>query len=408
MYDGWSIKSRADWYKFVENAALSELSTNGNSTRIYIETLRLDNFRNYQSLTISTDQRHVVLCGDNGAGKTNLLEAVSFLSPGRGMRRATYSDVAATTGNGSWAVNAELAGRHGAVNIGTGLTEGAGGIEPVRRIRINHSKVKSADELLDHCRVVWLAPSMDGLFYGPASDRRRFFDRLVLAIDPGHGRRVSNYEKSMRDRNKLLDDHMTNAKWLDSIEAQMSAFAAAIAIARVELALLLGDMIDEIIRQRTAFPDATIALDGVLENEAQYASALDLEDQYRVMLREGRALDRSAGRTLIGPHRSDLLVSHRPNNMPARLCSTGEQKALLVGIVLAHAKLVDQMSDLSPILLLDEVAAHLDATRRASLFDLLDSFGCQAWMSGTDVAMFAALGERAQVFSVSHGKLEKI
>ncbi len=371
--------------------------------QVYIKTLRLDQFRNHRSLELKLDQRHVVLFGENGAGKTNLLEAVSFLSPGRGMRRAPYEDVAFSQGDGSWAVNADLDGSDGCITIGTGIIRGPSGIESHRRIRINNQQVKAADELLDHCRVVWLTPSMDGLFTGPAADRRRFIDRMVLAIDPGHAKRVSNYEKAMRSRNRLLEDFSADRVWLDGIEAQLAGFGAAIAIARVELVELLSNMIKRRIQERTPFPDATITLDGVLESEVGYGSALDLEDRYCAMLRDGRALDRTAGRTLIGPHRTDLVVHHRPKNMPAKLCSTGEQKALLVGIVLAHAILVGEMSDLPPILLLDEVAAHLDLKRRTALFDLLESFGCQAWLTGTDIEMFAGLGGRAQMFKIDEG-----
>ncbi len=376
-----------------------------NANKIFIAALRLNQFRNYSNISLQFDQKHVVLCGENGAGKTNLLEAVSFLSPGRGMRRATYSDVANAKGDGSWAVNAELSGPDDVSTIGTGLTLGPTGVDNTRKIRINKTPVKSADELLDLCRVVWLTPSMDGLFTGSTSDRRRFLDRMVLAIDPAHGRRVSNYEKAMRSRNRLLEDHAADPLWLAGIEGQLAEYGAAIAIARVELVELLARMIDRGIKEKTPFPDARLELDGVLENEVDYGSALDLEDRYRDMLRSGRGLDRAAGRTLIGPHRTDLVATHGPKDMAAKLCSTGEQKALLVGIVLAHAILVEEICELSPILLLDEVAAHLDEKRRAGLFDLLDSFGCQAWMTGTDFEMFKPLGNRAQFIEVFNGKV---
>ena len=354
------------------------------------------------------DHRHVVLFGENGAGKTNLLEAISYLSPGRGMRRAVHSDVANVQGDGSWAVNAELVGREGDVAIGTGLVRGGSGIETQRRIRINQTPAKSADELLELCRVVWLTPNMDGLFSGPTSDKRRFLDRMVLAIDPSHGKRVSNYEKAMRSRNRLLEEHSADPVWLNGIEGQLAEYGAAIATARMELVELLRGMIEQGIKDKTPFPDALIELDGVLESEVGYGTSLDLEDRYREMLFSSRGLDQAAGRTLIGPHRTDMMIIHGPKNMPAKLCSTGEQKALLVGMVLAHAILVEQLSELSPILLLDEVAAHLDAKRRAALFDLLDSFGCQAWMTGTDMGMFSSLENRAQFFEVCEGSITSI
>lgn len=373
------------------------------ANKTFITALKLNQFRNYQQISLEFDQKHVVLFGENGSGKTNLLEAVSFLSPGRGMRRATYGDVAKTTGDGSWAVNAELMAKGCISTIGTGLIAGPSGVESHRRIRINQSQVKSAEELLEMCRVVWLTPAMDGLFTGPTSERRRFLDRMVLAIDPAHGKRVSNYEKAMRSRNRLLEDYTADPVWLDGIEGQIAEYGAAIATARTELIELLSSMIEGAIKQKTPFPDAIINLDGVLESEVGYGSALDLEDRYRDMLRSGRGLDKAAGRMLIGPHRTDLLVMHGPKHMAAKLCSTGEQKALLVGIVLAHAILVEEMCELSPILLLDEIAAHLDKKRRAALFDLLDSFGCQAWMTGTDLQMFADLGDRAQFIKIANG-----
>ena len=373
---------------------------------VFIETLRLNQFRNYSSALLQLDRRHVVLCGENGAGKTNLLEAVSFITPGRGMRRAVYTDIACATGDGTWAVNVELCGNMGPVTIGTGLVRGPMGVEPQRQIRIDQSKIRSSEELLDHSRVIWLTPAMDGLFAGPASDRRRFLDRMVLAIDPGHGKRVANYEKAMRDRNRLLETFSPDPVWLGGIEAQLASYGAAIAIARTELVEHLCAAIDGTIRDRTPFPDAQISIDGVLESEVGFGSALDLEDRYRAMLHDERALDKSAGRTLIGPHRTDLMVRHRAGDMPAKLSSTGEQKALLVGMVLAHAQLIKEMSNIPPVLLLDEIAAHLDAKRRAALFDLLDAFGCQAWMTGTDVELFSRLGERAQFVTVSNGQLD--
>ena len=378
------------------------------ANEVFVTALRLNQFRNYSNISLDFDQKHVVLCGENGAGKTNLLEAVSFLSPGRGMRRATYSDVANAGGDGSWAVNAELVGPDDTSTIGTGLIAGPTGIESHRRIRINQTQVKSSDELLELCRIVWLTPGMDGLFTGSTSDRRKFLDRMVLAIDPAHGRRVSNYEKAMRSRNRLLEDVSADSVWLDGIEGQLAEYGAAVATARTELVELLNGMIERGIKHQTPFPDALIELDGVLESEVGYGSALDLEDRYRDMLRAGRGLDRGAGRTLIGPHRTDLQVRHGPKNMAAKLCSTGEQKALLVGIVLAHAILIEQMCELSPVLLLDEVAAHLDEKRRAALFDLLESFGCQAWMTGTDFGMFSSLGDRAQFIQVENGKANRI
>lgn len=388
---------------------------------IWIETLKLNHFRNYASLTLNLDndpdKRHIVLTGENGAGKTNLLEAVSFLSPGRGLRRAAYDRVAqALSGNGSsanydpqagtWAVHVVMEGAEGPVAIGTGLQAGPNGTDGQRKVHINTVAARSSDQLLEHARVLWLTPAMDGLFTGPAGDRRRFLDRLVLAIDPAHGRRVADFERSMRSRNKLLEDHRADETWLSSIEAQMAETAVAVVFARGELiALLRGIIAKSPAGPDAVFPNADIALEGTLEDLILTGAAADLEDNYRAQLARGRARDRAAGRTLEGPHRSNFAVRHGPKNMEAALCSTGEQKALLTGLVLAHARLVGDVAGMTPIVLLDEIAAHLDEGRRAALFDLIDSIGCQAWMTGTDAPMFAALENRAQFFTVSSGKI---
>ncbi|MCB1458007.1 MAG: DNA replication/repair protein RecF [Nitratireductor sp.] len=374
-------------------------------TRVHLTRLKLSGFRNYDALDLATDKRHVVLCGENGAGKTNLLEAVSFLSPGRGMRRANYDTVGKNGGTGAWSVFAELEGAAGQVSIGTGIQLGAMGLETQRRARINGTQARTADELSDHARIVWLTPSMDGLFTGPALERRKFLDRLVLAMDPAHGRRVADYEKSMRARNRLLSDENPDRAWLDAIEGQLAAAGVAIALARIELVSLLSGVIIRTSNPASPFPDALVRLEGSLEALADDTPASDMEGEYAERLRNSRRIDSAAGRTLEGPHRSDLRVMHRPKGMPAEHCSTGEQKALLVGMVLAHARLVADLAGYAPILLLDEIAAHLDSGRRAALFDIIDALDCQAWMTGTDRALFDAMNERARYFTVSAGSV---
>lgn len=375
---------------------------------IYLEKLKLTNFRNYGSLALDLPSRHVVLTGNNGAGKTNILEAISFLSPGRGLRRAPYDTVSKVGTDGGWTVFAQLQGAAGDVSIGTGIQEAAVGASVSRRVQINGAPAKTTESLLDHLRVVWLTPAMDGLFSGPASDRRRFLDRMVLSIDPGHGRRVADFEKTMRSRNKLLAEERADEAWLDATERQLAELGVAIAYARHELVSLLSGTIVAAMQSDSPFPDALISLIGNLENLVNEVAAGDLEDEYCDRLKNGRRLDRAAGRTLEGPHRSDLQIFHRPKAMEARLCSTGEQKALLTGLVLAHTRLVGEMNGHSPVLLLDEIAAHLDHERRAGLYDLLDTLGCQAWMTGTDAELFEALGERASSFHVVDGRVDRI
>ncbi|MET3793008.1 DNA replication/repair protein RecF [Aquamicrobium terrae] len=367
----------------------------------YISRLTLTNFRNYASLSLELKPGPVVLSGDNGAGKTNLLEAISLLAPGRGLRRAPYADVAREGGDGGFALHARLDGPEGEVDIGTGIVA-AEGTEVGRRVRINGAPARNADELLQWLRVMWLTPSMDALFTGPAGDRRRFLDRLVLAIDAVHGQRALAYEKAMRGRNRLLAENSRDGAWFEAIETQLAETGVAIAAARAELVRLLAAKIEQLPGDGP-FPQADIALSGELEAQVGTMPAVDVEEGFRRALAAGRERDRAAGRTLEGPHRSDLIVRHRPKSMPAELCSTGEQKALLVGIVLSHARLTGEISGMTPILLLDEIAAHLDAGRRAALFSILEDMQCQAFMTGTDAALFSSLDGRAQFLTVDHG-----
>jgi DNA replication and repair protein RecF len=366
-----------------------------------LSRLKLTDFRNYQTVSLALEDRHVVLTGENGAGKTNLLEAVSFLSPGRGLRRSILGDVARVDAEGGFAIFAEIDGMDGEVAIGTGIEPGDGeGVS--RKIRINGTPAKSAEELSDHLRVLWLTPAMDGLFTGSSSDRRRFLDRLVLSLDPGHGRRASDFERAMRSRNRLLSEGRFDPSWLTGIEAQMAELGIAMAVARQEMLGLLQSLSGSF--GQTPFPTPVLALEGFMDGAIDRPAA-DLEEDYLEALRSGRGRDAAAGRTLEGPHRADLLVRHGQKDIDAARCSTGEQKALLIGLILAHAKLIADMTGYAPVLLLDEIAAHLDQGRRATLFDLVDDLGGQAFMTGTDRSMFSALGDRAQFFTVSHGSV---
>lgn len=368
-----------------------------------IRKLTLTNFRNYGQLSLSLERGPVVLTGDNGAGKTNLLEAISFLTPGRGLRRAAHEDIATASASSGFAINAKVEGPFGEASIGTGtLSDQPGVVERARRVRINGVPAKSADDLLEWLRIIWLVPSMDTLFNGPAGDRRRFLDRLVLAIDPQHGRRALDYEKAMRGRNRLLAEGSRDDRWFDAIETQMAETGVAIASARMELVGLLAGMVEKL-PDDGPFPKSDIALDGVIEALVGTAPAVDIETAFITRLAENRARDRAAGRTLEGPHRSDLTVTHRPKAMPAALCSTGEQKALLTGIVLSQARLVAEMTGATPVLLLDEIAAHLDPGRRAALFSILIDLDCQAFLTGTDAALFSSLEGRAQFLDVKTG-----
>lgn len=369
--------------------------------KVTIFSLKLHDFRNYASIALGLDDRHVVLTGANGAGKTNLMEAVSFLTPGRGLRRAAYADVPREGAPGGFGVFAAVDGMQGEVEIGTGTEAGEEGQS--RRLRLNGTTARSVDELLDHLRVVWLTPSMDGLFTGASSDRRRFLDRLVLSLDPDHGRRAADFEKAMRGRNRLLSEPRPDARWLDAHEHQMAELGVAMALARRELVGLLAGLV-EAAHDEGPFPSSVMALTGFLD-DALDRPAYEVEEAYAALLRDGRLRDAAAGRTLDGPHRVDLQIRHREKDMDAARCSTGEQKALLVGMVLAHAGLVAGMTGHAPVLLLDEISAHLDEGRRAALFDRVDALGGQAFMTGTDRAMFEALGDRARFLNVDNGTI---
>ena len=365
----------------------------------HLSRLRLSAFRNYQAGSLDLDARHVVLVGANGAGKTNLLEAISLLSPGRGLRRAAFEDVAAIGSDGNWAVAATVESPGGPADIGTGAGVAGG----PRRVRINGANARAVEEMSAYLRLLWLTPAMDGLFTGPAGDRRRFLDRLVTTLIPGHSATVSAFELTMRHRNRLLEEDR-EPRWLAAVEQQMAAEASALHFARADSLAHLQQLIDASLGDES-FPSARLALSPLFEDHHEPVSSTALENELRARWDGSRALDRAAGRTLIGPHRVDFEVTHAQKSMPAALGSTGEQKALLIGLILAHARLVTRMTGIAPFLLLDEIAAHLDPGRRAALFAALDGLGSQCFLTGTDALLFEALGPRAQLVSVADGRL---
>jgi DNA replication and repair protein RecF len=374
---------------------------------LWVERLTLSNFRNYTHVALQAGPEPQVLIGANGAGKTNLLEAVSLLAPGQGMRRAAYPDLARGTGDGGWTVAAHTHTHMGPVDIGTGLlAENADSERAGRIVRIN-GETAGAGALADYVEVVWVTPAMDGLFTGPGSERRRFLDRLILCFDPGYRTIAGRFERAMQQRNRLLADGVRDASRFEGLELLMAETGVAMAAARAEaVAALATIMAERTARDPTSpFPAAGLALEGALEADLERLPAVEVEDSYIQRLGSGRERDRTAGRTLDGPHRSDLLVAHAPKAMPARLCSTGEQKALLIGLILAHAELVARRREGAPILLLDEVTAHLDAERRAALFAEILRLGAQAWMTGTDAEAFSWLAGKARFWRVDEGLL---
>src|SRR5689334_6273995 len=379
-------------------------------TAAFIRRLSLTNFRSYHAAQIALERAGpVVLTGANGAGKTNLIEAISLLAPGRGLRRATMEELAFAEGDGAWAVSAGIEGMLGLATLGTGIDPPAGEeATSSRRCRIDRESVSSATAFADHLRVVWLTPAMDRLFNEPASERRRFLDRLVLAVDAQHSSRVSALERSLRSRNRLLENPRPDLHWLDAVEHETAELAVAVAALRAETVNRLQAALAQRNTFPEGFPEAQIALQGWMEQALLHEPAIEVEDRYRTQLKENRARDAQAGRTLDGPHLTDLAVIYARKNVPAADASTGEQKALLIGLVLAHAGLVAEMTGFAPILLLDEVVAHLDPGRRNALYDALTRLGSQVWMTGADPVAFDDIAGRAQMFEVMPGQITRV
>lgn len=352
-----------------------------------IARLSLTDFRNHADSVIVAPPGFVVLAGDNGAGKTNILEALSLLAPGRGLRRASLSDMARQGGSGGFGVAATLAD---SVTIGTGTQPPA----TERRIVRVEGVATPATALAERLSVLWLTPAMDRLFVEPAGERRRFLDRLTLALAPGHAHHAARYEAAMRQRNRLLaEEARPDPDWLAALEARMVEHGAALDAARRATVAALADRLAAV--DSDAFPRAGLAIEGWEGTP----------DQLLRDLAGGRARDAAAGRTLAGPHRIDLAVTHREKDRPAALASTGEQKALLLGILLAHGELVADRTGRPPVLLLDEVAAHLDPLRRAALFDRLAGRG-QVWMTGTEARLFDGVPADALLLEVSGGRID--
>jgi DNA replication and repair protein RecF len=375
---------------------------------MWISRLVLTDFRNHAHLALALDARPVVLAGPNGAGKTNVLEAVSLLTAGQGLRRVPYPELARQGGAGGWAIAATVRSGREAIDIGTGLDASPASDRTGRIVKLGGETQSGSGALAEHVELLWLTPAMDGLFTGAASERRRFLDRLVLCFDPAHGKRAGQFERAMRQRNRLLDDGVREPARFSGLEAVMAETGVAMAVARAQAVTALHAVIEarRVRAPHSPFPWATVELVGALESDVLERPSIDVEDAYSVALAQARERDRAAGRTLEGPHRSDLVVGHGPKGMPADTCSTGEQKSLLIGLVLAHAEMMAGRRDgAAPILLLDEVAAHLDEKRRAALFAELIRIGSQAWLTGTDRDAFSPLVNDAQFLLVEDGQV---
>lgn len=413
MVTGTSVQKRAGDEPYPEQP--EQAPSGADLPRAALRRLSLCRFRSYEALDVALTPEPAVLFGANGAGKTNVLEAISLLTPGRGLRGAKFTAVTRQAGDGGgagggagWSVSAVLHPDRPEdgepVKLGTGLANGE-----KRVVRINEAAAAPAD-LGDWLRVMWLTPAMDRLFTESASGRRRFLDRLVLALDPKHASRALAYERAMRQRLHLLKEGRQEPAWLDGLEDTMVTCGTAMAAARMDLVQRLQMAVDAQAAALDAhFPASVLGLSGDVEQSCAMGDVEAAAEAFRAQLAASRTRDRFAQRTTMGPHRTDLLVRHRAKKMPAAECSTGEQKALLIGLVLAQTRLLREAEGPgAPVLLLDEVTAHLDATRRGVLFDAICQMQVQVFMTGTERSVFEGLSGRAQFFHVAGGRLTPV
>ena len=381
-------------------AALADAPTAATPARLAIRRLALTHFRNYNRLSLELDGRPVVLTGMNGAGKTNLLEAVSLLTPGRGLRHAKLEELAPhDTADPAWGIAAAVETPSGPVDLATGVVAG----EARRQVRVDGKQVRGQTALAPYCSAVWLTPQMDRLFLDGAEERRRFLDRLVFGTDPAHAGRLTAYQNTRRQRQRLLSEGRADPTWLDALERTLAQRAVAIGAARLDLAQRLD--IAAAANDHDPFPTPRVAVIGEVEQWLGERPALAVEDQLADAWRRNRADDAASGQTSLGVHRSDMAVWFAGRDVPAAQCSTGEQKALLIGLILASARLIAAERGAQPLVLLDEVAAHLDPGRRAALYQRLLESRAQVWLTGTESNLFEPLGESAQYCHVADGHI---
>ena len=373
----------------------------------YLSQLNIQNFRCYAQARLKDLQPGlIVLYGANGAGKTNILEAVSMFVPGRGIRSVKNTEMQKQGAEAPWALSANIETTGGTTQIGTGLSADNFRTPEKRMVRINGVTAKSQLAMSDYLSCLWLTPQMDRLFIEGASARRKFLDRLIFAYDSGHSGRVTRYENALRQRSKILQEGDYDPVWLQGLEAQMAETGVAICAARLDFVGKLQtscDLTD--LNQERVFPRALLSALGTVEELLRNSPALEVEKMFAYQLEQSRAKDAQTGGAATGPHKSDLQVIYADKNMPASHCSTGEQKALLIGLILAQSRLMHAERNAPPVLLLDEVAAHLDEDRRAKLFEILLSLGGQVFMTGTDKILFSSIGDKATFFNIENAKI---
>lgn len=375
--------------------------------KLEIEKITLSQFRCYDAMRLECAKAaFVVLSGDNGAGKTNVLEAISLLAPGRGLRGADLLEMKNREAlpHEGWAVAAEVTTPSiTSLRLGTGLDLA----KKKRTIRIDGQEARSQTALAEHISLLWLTPQMDRLFIDGPSSRRKFIDRMVFAFDPAHVGRVNRYDATLRERLKLLENGVQDHAWLEALETTLAQTAVSIALSRIDLVRRLSHVIERDAGRFGLFPLPRLQLQGEVEELLQHSTAVQAEERLRSLYSARRESDRQMRRTSLGTHRSDLIVQHRDHAMPAAHCSTGEQKGLLIALTLAHARLMQAERGYAPLLLLDEVAAHLDQRHRESLYEQLKDIGAQVWLTGTDRALFDPLVGRARFYTVENSSLRE-
>jgi len=367
-----------------------------------VSQITLSHFRNYATCRLDCGTAPVILTGTNGSGKTNLVEALSLLVPGRGLRRSALSDLQNHQSHDPWAVAVSLRTDAGPLLIGTGRDPAPDTEGERRLVYIDGKPVRGQNQLAEYVAMAWITPDMDRLLAEGATARRKFLDRLVYSFDPAHGARVQRYEKAMRERLRLLREGIADAAWLSALEDEMAQTATAIAAARRHMIRRLRTAVAE---SGDTFPHADIEVRGTAEDMLEDQPALPVEDALRGAFARSRGEDARQGTCAVGAHRSDLRVTHRAKQCPAELCSTGEQKALLIALMLAYVRLLTQQRVMTPLFLLDDIAAHLDDYRREALFDEILSLGAQAWFTGTDNESFKGLLPYAQLVAIENGQI---
>lgn len=387
---------------------MSQHQTNDIESQAYdfnrVQSLKLNNFRSYDRLECNFKGSSVVLLGPNGSGKTNILESLSLLSPGRGLRRASYDQFRNFKGPTEWGINAEvLSNSNSSYKISTGIS--AGRVKG-REVKINEKKVLASKALPEIISVSWLTPSMDQIFVESPSSRRKFLDMMCSSLFNNHADLIKSYEKLMRERNILLQENKLDIGWLDTLENQMSEDGVSIALNRVNLINGLNTKLDN--DQNPVWPKAFLKIDGIIEEKLLFNDDKSIKNYFAEALFNNRKKDYFSGRTTFGIHKSDLMVSDRNKGIYASQCSTGEQKSLLIGLILTHLNLVAEKSNRYPILLLDEVVAHLDQLRRSALFEQIIETNAQVFMTGTELDLFQGIRNFAEIFSVGMGRLKKI